>query len=102
MHQILFIVDGKGTLHHDGNTYELSKGCAFFLKENHYAEYIDNGGLVSAFITAKGPAADILIKNLAPEGFLFSKTQITNILYFLSNNLWIVMIMEMTKQSSRQ
>ena len=71
MHQILFIVDGKGTLHHDGNTYELSKGCAFFLKENHYAEYIDNGGLVSAFITAKGPAADILIKNLAPEGFLF-------------------------------
>lgn len=71
MHQILFILDGKGTLLHNGICYELKRGCAFFLEEDSYAEYIDEGGLVSAFITAKGPAADSLAKTLAPNGFVF-------------------------------
>ena len=71
MHQILLILDGQGTLNYEDNTYRLKKGCAFFLKQGTIAQYINEGGLKSAFITAKGPAADILVQSFAPNGFLF-------------------------------
>lgn len=71
MHQILLILDGQGTLNYEDNTYRLKKGCAFFLKQGTLAQYINEGGLKSAFITAKGPAADILVQSFAPNGFLF-------------------------------
>lgn len=96
MHQILLILGGKGTLHYEGKEYELKKGCAFFLKQGAYTRYINEGGLKSAFITAKGTAADILVKTFAPNGFLYFddvevehyQQQIKQILdsYFAENN----------------
>lgn len=71
MHQILLILGGSGRLIYRSEVYPLKKGCAFFLRENCFAEYIDEGGLKSAFLTVKGPAADHLAETFAPDGFLF-------------------------------
>ena len=71
MHQFLFILDGKGTLYYGDKSFELKKGCAFFLAEDCYAEYVNEGGLVSCFITAKGVAMDVLAQNFAPDGYVF-------------------------------
>lgn len=81
-HQILFILEGKGTLHCNGKTYMLKKGCSFFTSIHTPVEYINEGGLVSAFLTVTGSAADELNENFADNGFLFYEN--TNIEKYLA------------------
>ena len=68
--QIIIILDGIGTLHLNGKNYPLKRGCAVFTTAQYSIGYTNDGGLVSAFITATGPAVEFLSQNFAPEGFL--------------------------------
>lgn len=70
-HQILLVLDGKGTLHCNGKTFALHKGCAFFTASHTPVQYINEGGLISAFLTVKGPAANDLAKKFSEDGLLF-------------------------------
>ncbi|MBR2466341.1 MAG: helix-turn-helix transcriptional regulator [Clostridia bacterium] len=81
-HQILFILEGRGTLRCNGESYALKKGCSFFTSVHTPVEYINEGGLVSAFLTVTGSAADELNDNFADNGFLFYKN--TNTAKYLS------------------
>ncbi len=70
-HQILLVLDGQGTLRFGDKSYTLKKGCAFFTAKHTPAAYINDGGLISAFLTAKGMAADKLAKEFTDDGLLF-------------------------------
>jgi len=59
-YQLLLIVEGTGVLHCCEKSYQLHKGSAFFTAMGCPSEYINTGNLVSAFLTAKGPAMPIL------------------------------------------
>lgn len=72
-HQLLLVLDGKGTLIHNGKRYPLQKGCAFFTKSYTPVDYINEDGLISAFLTVKGPAIDSLAKNMTESGLLFKE-----------------------------
>lgn len=57
--QLLFVLDGKGTLIHGGREYPLSRGSSFFLSRGSAHEYFGEG-FVTAWITFCGSAlADI-------------------------------------------
>lgn len=70
-YQILFIVEGSGILKHGESIYKLKKGSAFFTATNVPVEYINTGGLVSAFLTINGTALPGLMKAFSCDGFLF-------------------------------
>ena len=69
-HQILLVLDGSGTLYCSGKTYPIKKGCAFFTAQGTEVGYTNNGGFISAFLTARGAAADMLAQNILQEGLL--------------------------------
>lgn len=56
VYQILIIQDGHGIVKCNGEVHELSKGSAFLNFPHIPVEYINKGGLVTAFITAQGSA----------------------------------------------
>ncbi len=70
-HQIMFVVDGIGVLKCKNRVYELKRGSAFFTSIDMPVEYIDTGGLVTAFLTANGSAIDDLMKFFDCDGFLY-------------------------------
>ena len=70
-YQILFVVSGTGELHCDGKTYPLSRGCAFFTGVGQPSEYVDTGELVTAFLTFKGFAMEMLLDHYGCGSFLF-------------------------------
>lgn len=72
-HQLLLVLDGQGTLIHNGKRYPLKKGCAFFTKSHTPIDYINEDGLISAFLTVKGLGIDNLANNLTAEGLLFKE-----------------------------
>lgn len=72
-HQILLILDGKGTLSCNEKKYALKKGCAFFTASGTSVEYTNEEGLISAFITVRGVAADELAVNFSDNGLLFTE-----------------------------
>lgn len=72
-HQILFIKEGSGMLYYGGKSYALSRGAAFFTKAYKPVEYVNLGGLVSAFLTVIGSAAESLSEALTDDGLLFVK-----------------------------
>lgn len=59
-HQILFVLEGVGTLYCDGKTIPLKKGDAFFTRMYTECAYTDDGALTSAFLTVTGEAAGAL------------------------------------------
>ena len=93
-HQILFVIDGKGILKCNGNTYELKRGCAFFTAIGVPVEYSNTGGLVTAFLTATGTAVADLMECFSCDGFLFYESifqyvlniRLTNARYFLMSD----------------
>lgn len=72
-HQLLLVLDGEGTLRCGSKCYKLQKGCAFFTKSYTPVEYINENGLISAFLTIKGNAINSLAKKLTDEGLLFKE-----------------------------
>ena len=72
-HQLLFVISGTGLLHYGRNTYPLSKGCAFFTAMGEPSEYINTGGLTTAFLTVKGSAVPALLEHYGCGSFLFAQ-----------------------------
>lgn len=70
-HQLLFILGGTGMLKHGTNSYELKRGSAFFTASGVPTEYINTGGLTSAFLTVKGGALDDIMRCYGCDGFLY-------------------------------
>ena len=85
-HQILLVLDGKGTLLCNKKSYPLKKGCAFFTSIGTALEYTNDGGLITAFFTARGPAADMLAKSLTEDGLFFTEKADTESYLFLIKN----------------
>lgn len=70
-HQILLVLDGEGVVHAPGKTHKLKRGSAFFTSKDCPNEYINHGGLVTAFLTVDGSAIDELLAYTECDGFLF-------------------------------
>lgn len=70
-HQILIVLSGKGILKHDGKTYELKKGSAFFTAQGVASKYINIDGLITAFLTARGDGMEQILKHFNCGSFLF-------------------------------
>ena len=62
-HQILIVVDGKGILQYNNQTFELKKGCGFFTAKGAASRYVNTGGLVTAFLTARGDGVLQMLKH---------------------------------------
>ena len=71
-HQVLFILDGVGRVIYSGREYPLHKGCAFYTAEGVPTEYINDGGLVSAFLTATGEGIVRLSESCGVKDFAFT------------------------------
>lgn len=74
-HQILLVVSGTGVLHCNGNTYPLSRGCAFFTAMGQESEYLDTGDLVTAFLTVRGHGMEAVLAHYGSGGFLFARPE---------------------------
>lgn len=70
-HQILIVIGGKGILKHDGKTYYLKKGSAFFTAQGVPSKYINTDGLITAFLTVKGNGMEQILKHFNCGDFLF-------------------------------
>ncbi len=73
-HQILLVLDGEGRLFCEGEEYRLHQGCAFFTRANTVCSYTNEGGLVSAFLTARGDAIDKLCDYFGYGRLIFSES----------------------------
>ena len=69
--QILIVTGGTGTLNCNGTSYELKKGSAFFVRRGVRCEYINNGGLKSAYVTVCGNALEDILAHYGCDGFLY-------------------------------
>jgi len=72
-YQILMVLSGTGVLHCRGESYPLQRGCAFFTAEGVPSEYIDTGGLTTAFLTARGSSLPGLLAHYGCGDFLFAQ-----------------------------
>ena len=70
-HQILLVLEGEGVVHAPGKTHKLKRGAAFFTSKDCPNEYINHGGLVTAFLAVDGSAIDELLAYTECDGFLF-------------------------------
>lgn len=70
-HQVLIILGGTGILKYGKNSYELKKGSAFFTAAGVPTEYINTGGLTSAFLTVRGSALNDIMRCYDCDGFLY-------------------------------
>ncbi len=70
-HQILFVLEGRGTLACDGQILPLKKGNAFFTRMYTDCEYANEGGLITAFLTVKGDAVNLLADFYKCKNLLF-------------------------------
>lgn len=69
--EILFVLDGKGRLQCGGEEYPLMRGCAFYISRGVAYNQINDGGLISAFLTVKGDGMELVSKTYTENGFLF-------------------------------
>ncbi|MBQ8250226.1 MAG: helix-turn-helix transcriptional regulator [Clostridia bacterium] len=70
-YQILMIVEGAGTLYYQNETYKLKKGSAFFTAMNVPSKYVNEGGLVTAFLTIIGDGIPQMLEYFGCKDFLF-------------------------------
>lgn len=70
-YQILFILNGKGTLYCNGETHKLKRGSAFFTSLNIESKYVDEGNLYSAFLTVESSAMPMVLEHFGIKDFLF-------------------------------
>lgn len=72
-YQILLVLSGTGELHCQGVHYPLQRGCGFFTARGCPSEYINTGGLTTAFLTARGDAVPDLLACYGCGDFLFTQ-----------------------------
>lgn len=73
-HQILFIIDGEGSVTCENKTYKLEKGCAFFTAANIGVCYHSTDHLTTAFVTVRGDAITQLMAHYNTGSFLFRES----------------------------
>ena len=71
-YQILFVLDGKGTLYCSDEVHPLKKGSAFFTSMGVPSKYINEGGLVTAFLTVTGDAIPQMQEHFGCGDFFFT------------------------------
>jgi AraC-like DNA-binding protein len=69
-YSLQFIVEGSGILRCAGAEHKLAPGCAFFMKIGQAFEYVNSGGLKSAFISTVGSVPEEFAKRCI-DGYLF-------------------------------
>lgn len=69
--ELLFILDGEGILHCGGESHDLRKGCAFYIKSGEPHAYESDGSLVTAWITYRGSMLEQLDTYIGNRRFLF-------------------------------
>lgn len=71
-YQILFVLDGKGTVYCNGEKHKLKRGCAFFTAANTESKYTDDdNGLITAFLTVTGDGMPQILEHFACPNFKF-------------------------------
>lgn len=70
-YQLLFVLDGKGTVYAESETHTLKKGCAFFTSMHTQSKYVNEGGLMSAFLSVNGDGMQQLIDHFGWGKFKF-------------------------------
>lgn len=70
-HQILFVLEGEGTLNYKNKQFRLKKGCAFYTGCHIPVSYQGTADMIVAFLTAKGDMLSQLEKHYQCNGFLF-------------------------------
>ncbi len=80
--QILFVISGKGVLHHDGVEYPLCQGSAFYLDAYVPHSYENHGELVTAWITWRGDGQEMIRSYIGQKSFLFAKN--IDVRYYVS------------------
>ncbi len=70
-HQILFVLEGKGTLTYKNKIFTLDKGCSFYTAPNIPISYQGTDNMIVAFLTVRGDALSQLAKFYRCKGFLF-------------------------------
>ena len=53
-YQILIVLDGEGSVYCMEEVHKLKKGCAFFTEIYTESKYIDEGNLMTAYLTVRG------------------------------------------------
>ena len=69
--EILFVLEGKGRLQCGGEEYPLVRGCAFYISRGIAYTQINDGNLISAFLSVKGDGMELVSKAYTENGFLF-------------------------------
>lgn len=70
-YQILIVLDGNGTLYCNGEVHKLKRGCAFFTSMYTHSKYVDEGGLITAFLTVTGDGMPQLLEYFDCGNFKF-------------------------------
>ncbi len=70
-HQILFVLEGEGTLNYKNKQFHLKKGCAFYTGCNIPVSYQGTDNMFVAFLTTKGDMLSQLARHYQCKGFLF-------------------------------
>ncbi len=70
-HQILLVLEGTGKVTCMGETRPLSRGCAFFIAKDCPVEYLDTGGLITAFFTFTGSCVAPMLERYGCDDFLY-------------------------------
>lgn len=65
-----FVLEGSGTVRCEGEEHKLQKGSAFFVAKGIAFEYVNNGGLKSALVSAIGTATDALRAHYQCKNFI--------------------------------
>ena len=73
-YQILAVLDGVGKVRVGNNEYPLHRGTAFYVGKDVPVEYINDSGLLSAFVTAVGEGVERLAESYGITDFLYSDT----------------------------
>lgn len=71
-HQILIVLEGSGRVRKDDKEYPLRRGTAFYTSINTPTEYVNDGGLASAFVTATGDGISALAESYGVKDFLYT------------------------------
>lgn len=71
MSQLLFVLEGEGTLRCEGGEYPLRRGCAFYIDEKLPHGYSGNGKLITAWIGFRGDGCAALQRYIRGASLLF-------------------------------
>ncbi len=70
-YQILIVLDGIGSLYCMGEVHKLKKGCAFFTAMNTESKYVDEGDLITAYLTVTGDSLPQIMEYFNCKYFKF-------------------------------